>query len=131
MSAEQVVSDVLKNVPKAVACGIVDMGTGMLIEVKTTDSHPSSVLDLVAAGTKEMFEGEMVQEIEDHFRKARGERSSDPYFQEIIVNSKNLIHVFSRTTLNPAIVVVAVCRRSANLGLVVMKSREIAENAEI
>lgn len=129
MSIEEAVRDVLKSVPKAVACGVVDMGTGMLLDVKTTESHPSAVLDLVAAATKDLFEGEMVQQIEDHFRKARGERGNESYFEEIIVNSKNLIHVFTRLPKNPNVVLVSVARRSANLGLVVMKTREIASAA--
>lgn len=131
MKIEEVSKAVLSNVPSALACGIVDMGTGMLLDVKTTESHPSSVLELVAAGTKEMFEGDMVQSIENQFRNARGDQHKDPYFEEIIVNSKNLIHVFCRMKSNPGVVLVAVTRKSANLGLVVMKTREIASSAEV
>lgn len=45
------------------------------------------------------------------------------YFQEIIVNSDNLIHVFLRGKINPEYVAVFVCRRTANLGMALTKAR--------
>ncbi|MEJ2761546.1 MAG: hypothetical protein P8126_08435 [Gammaproteobacteria bacterium] len=125
MSADSIVSSAISNIPKAVAAGVVDMGTGMLLGVKTTESHPQEVLDLVAAGTKELFEGDSSMSIENTFKKDRGDSDKDHYFQEIIINSKNLIHVFSRLKSNQGVVMVVVCRIDANLGQVVMKSREI------
>jgi hypothetical protein len=131
MSAESIVATGLSNVPKALAAGVVDMGTGMLLAVKTTDSHPQAVLDMVAAGTKELFEGDMALSIEDTFKKIRGDGSHDHYFHEILVNSKNLIHYFSRLKSTPSCVVVFVCRGDASLGLVIAKAREIVTNETI
>ena len=130
MSADSIVANGLKNVPKALAAGVVDMGTGMLLAIKTTDSHPQAVLDLVAAGTKELFEGDMSLTIEQTFKKIRGDSSSEHYFNEILVNSKNLIHFFSRLASSPNCIVVFVCRGDASLGLVVSKAREIV-NSEV
>ena len=45
------------------------------------------------------------------------------YFQEIIVNSDNLIHLFLRGKKYPDYVVVLVCRKSANLGMALTKAR--------
>ena len=58
------------------------------------------------------------------FRKARGlpEVSDHHYFQEIIVNSDNLIHVFLRGKRQLQ-VACFVCRKGANLGMVLTKSR--------
>lgn len=96
----------------------------MLLGVKTVDSHPQEVLDLVAAATGDMFQGPNVSAIESLFRKIRGVREDNHhYFQEVIVNSDNLIHVFMRGKRNEDMVVVTVCRISANLGLVLSKSR--------
>ena len=125
MSADSIVANALANVPKAVAAGVVDIGTGMLLAVKTTESHPQTVLDLVAAGTKELFEGDSTLNIENTFKKSRGDTEKNHYFQEIIINSKNLIHVFSRLASSQSIVMVVITRIDANLGSVVMKSREI------
>jgi hypothetical protein len=113
-----------KNVPECVAVGYVDMKTGMLLGVKTVDSHPQEVLDLVAAATGDLFQGNNVATIEKLFRQSRGVREDGThYFQEIIVNSDNLVHVFLRAKKNQDMVVVTVCRVSANLGMVLAKAR--------
>jgi hypothetical protein len=125
MSADTTVASALANVPKAVAAGVVDMGTGMLLAVKTTESHPQAVLDMVAAGTKELFEGDVSLAIEDTFKQIRGDTLKEHYFHEMLVNSKNLIHYFGRMASAPSCVLAIVCRADANLGLVVAKSRDI------
>jgi len=131
MSADNIVAKALADVPKAVAAGITDMGTGMLLAYKTVESHPQAVLDMLAAATKDLFEGDMVMGIENTFKKTRGDASTEHYFQEIIVNSKNLIHVFSRLKSSQNIVLTVVCRIDANLGLVVTKARDVASGAVI
>jgi len=131
MSVESICKSLLEDVPKALAAGVVDMETGMLLGVKTTDSHPQSVMDMLAAGTKEMFEGDMSMTIDKTFKKSRGDQAKEPYFQEILVNSKNLIHMFMRMPELPTVVCVVVCRIDANLGLVVTKARGIIRNDSI
>jgi len=112
------------NVPECVAGGYVDLTSGLLLAIKTVDSHPSTVIDLVAAATSDLFQGHNVSTIETLFKRARGvEDDSHHYFQEILVNSDNLIHVFLRGKQYPDYVVVLVCRRSANLGMVLSKTR--------
>lgn len=131
MSADSIVTNALANVPKAVAAGVTDMGTGMLLAVKTVDSHPQAVLDMLAAATKDLYEGDSVMNIEKTFKKLRGDSSAEHYFQEIIVSSKNLIHVFVRLKTNQTVIMTVVCRVDANLGLVVAKTREIASTETI
>jgi len=112
------------SIPECVAAGYVDIQSGMLLAIKTVDSHPSEVIDLVAAATGDLFAGSNVTAIEQMFNKARGLASSDHhYFQEIIVNSDNLIHVFLRGKRYSNYVAVFVCRKSANLGMVLTKAR--------
>lgn len=118
------------NVPECVATGYVDLESGMLIGIKTVDSHPSEVMDMLAAATADMFQGSTVQAIEQTFKKARGVTDDGShYFQEMIVNSNNLIHVFIRSKKSHQQVATFVCRRSANLGMVLTKAR--AQMAEI
>ena len=131
MNIEDVCTKILDSVPKALAAGVVDMGTGMLLDVKTTDSHPSEVLDMVAAATKDLFEGETVTEVEETFRKLRGDKNTARYFKEIIVNSTNLIHVFLRVPSAENIVVTVVCRIDANLGMVLTKSRSAVHDIKV
>lgn len=131
MSADSMCKALLNEVPKALAAGLVDMDTGMLLAVKTTDSHPQEVMDMLAAGTKEMFEGDMSMMIDKTFKKSRGDGNTEPYFKEIIVNSKNLIHLFMRLPAMPNVVAAAVCRIDANLGLVVTKGRSIVKRETV
>lgn len=112
------------SVPECVAAGYVDLSSGMLLGIKTVDSHPNDVLDLLAAATADLFQGSNVVTIEQMFKRARGlEEDNYHYFQEIIVNSDNLIHVFIRSKSYPDHVACFVCRLTANLGMVLSKSR--------
>ena len=125
MSLDNAINDTVKAVPECLAAGYVDMKTGMLLGVKTVDSHPQEVLDLVAAATGDLFQGANVVAIEQMFKKARGvtDDMDHHYFQEVIVLSENLPHVFQRAKRNVDMVLVVVCRISANLGMVLTKSR--------
>ncbi|MFV8749142.1 hypothetical protein ACNOYE_01180 [Nannocystaceae bacterium ST9] len=125
MSVESILTKTMSEVPKAVAAGVVDMATGMLLGVKTIDSHPQEVLDLVSAATKDLFEGDNVTAIEKTFKRVRGVQTNERYFKEIIVTSTNLLHIFARLRSNEAMVSVVVCRADTNLGLALMKVRSI------
>ena len=131
MTLEDAISKSLSAVPKAVAAGIVDMASVMMLDMKTTASHPQEVFDFLAAATKDMFEGENVVTIENIFKKARGSKSKDHYFQEIVVYSTNLLHYFTRIPGKDSTVYVVVCAADANVGLVMVKAREIAKDIEI
>jgi hypothetical protein len=95
-----------------------------LLSIKTVDSHPREVVDMVAAATADLFAGANVTAIEKLFKKSRGlTDDGHHYFQEMIVNSDNLIHVFLRGKRYPEYVAVFVCRKTANLGMALTKSR--------
>jgi len=121
---ETAIQKTMSEVPECVAAGFVDMSTGMLLAARTIDSHPREVLDLVAAATADLFQGSTVSAIEKLFRKSRGVKDDGHhYFQEIIVFSDNLLHVFLRGKKNNDHVVTFVCRKSANVGMVLTKTR--------
>lgn len=131
MSLDQSLAKAQQSVPECVAIGYVDMGTGMLLGVRTVDSHPQEVLDLVAAATADLFQGQSVTAIEKLFRKSRGQaEDGNHYFHEIIVFSENLIHVFMRAKTKADQAVVFVCRGSANIGMVIAKSRASLADVE-
>lgn len=131
MSLDAELANVQKSVPECVAAGLVDIKTGMLLAVRTVDSHPQEVLDLVAAATGDLFQGQNVTAIENMFKKIRGVgQDGHHYFQEIVVLSDNLIHVFQRTKRKEDLVLVTVCRVSANLGMVLSKSRQSLASVE-
>ena len=125
MSLDTTLQQAVVSVPECVAAGYVDISSGMLLSVRTVDSHPREVLDLVAAATAVLYQGPNIRSIEQMFRRARGlqEQEGAHYFQEIIVNSENLIHIFMRGKRYPDYVMVFVCRRTANLGMALTRSR--------
>ena|ERR1700761_1282894 len=124
--------DAMTQIPECVAAGYVDLDTGMLLGVKTVDSHPQEVLDLVSAATSDLFQGTNVSAIEGMFKRARGIEASSHahYFQEIVVFSDNLLHMFLRCKKHSNHVVVIVTRKSANIGMVIAKSRMAIPNVE-
>lgn len=126
------VAAVVSAVPECVAAGYVDMSSGMLLGVKTVDSHPKEVVELVAAATGDLFQGSNVSAIERMFKKIRGVKHEEGhhYFQEIIINSDNLVHVFLRGKKHSEHVLTVVCRKSANLGMVLSKTKACLADVE-
>ncbi len=121
---EQSPAKAQNDVPECVAAGYVDMTTGMLLGVKTVDSHPQEVLDLVAAATADLFQGKSVSSIEKLFRKSRGHGEDGAhYFNEIVVFSSNLLHVFLRAKKHGDHAAIFVTRGGANVGMVLSKAR--------
>lgn len=124
MSLESTFTKTIPTIPECVAAGYVDIESGMLLAVKTVDSHPAEVLNLVAAATADLFQGPNVSMIERMFNKSRGiPEQGHHYFQEFIVNSDNLLHIFLRGKKYTGHVTVFVCRKSANIGMALTKAR--------
>ena len=110
-------------IPECLAAGYIDLASGMLLGIKSVDSQPTEVVELLAAATADLFQGTNVKMIESIFKKARGlQEDGHHYFQEIIINSDNLIHVFIRGK-NEEQVACFVCRKTANLGMALTKAR--------
>ena len=131
MSLDKALAAAQTEIPECVATGYVDMVSGMLLGVKTVDSHPSEVLDLVAAATADLFQGKNVTEIERMFDKSRGiQGRNHHYFNEILVFSTNLIHVFVRSKRNPEQAGVFITRISANIGMVLVRARAAMASCE-
>ncbi|MFJ7591301.1 hypothetical protein ACIQZO_28795 [Streptomyces sp. NPDC097617] len=126
--SEQVASLVKRmrsEVPDCVAAGVIDMSTGMLLSVETVDSHPPEVLDMLAAATLDLFQGRNVVMIEGIFKERRGIVSDRHYFQEILVNSDNLTHLFLRIDSADEVVGVVVCRKTVNVGMLFAQARRV------
>ncbi|NKQ54655.1 hypothetical protein HFP15_17370 [Amycolatopsis sp. K13G38] len=119
-----------QEVPDCLATGVVDMATGMLLAFDTTDNHPSEVMDLLAGATLDLFQGRTVVMIEDVFKERRGVTSSEHYFEEILVNSAHLTHLFVRSnTGGDDIVAVVVCPKSVNIGMLLASTRRVMKPA--
>ncbi|MFI1730724.1 hypothetical protein ACH40E_16135 [Streptomyces acidicola] len=114
--------------PDCVAAGVVDMSTGMLLSYETVDTHPPEVLDLLAGATLDLFQGRTVVMIEDVFKERRGDTGDQHFFQEILVNSENLTHLFIRINEQQDVVAVVVCRKSVNVGMLFAQARRVVQS---
>ena len=131
MTLDAALAKAQNQIPDCVAAGYVDMSTGMLLGVKTVDSHPQEVLDLVSAATADLFQGQNVTAIEKLFRKSRGHPEDGVhYFKEIVVFSENLLHLFLRSKRSGDQAAVFVTRASANVGMALTKSRAVLASIE-
>jgi hypothetical protein len=97
----------------------------MLLAYETVENHPPEVLDLLAGATLDMFQGRTVVMIEDIFKERRGTPDDDHFFQEILVNSANLTHLFVRMVDEQDVVAVVVCRKSVNVGMLFAQVRRV------
>jgi predicted regulator of Ras-like GTPase activity (Roadblock/LC7/MglB family) len=113
------------NIPEYLASGVVDMSTGMLLDADTIDDHPRDILDVLAAATADLFRGRTVTQIEEMWQEQRGVAEQDRYFQEILIYSTNLVHLFIRSQSNQEIVAGVVCRRNVNLGMLFAQARRV------
>ncbi|GMR20648.1 MAG: hypothetical protein BMS9Abin36_1244 [Gammaproteobacteria bacterium] len=131
MSLDAALQKAISAIPECVAAGYVDLSTGMLLGVKTVDSHPQEVLEVVAAATADLFQGTNVVTIESLFKKARGVADDGHhYFQEMMIMSDNLLHLFMRGKGNEEHVVCFVCRKSVNMGMALTKARGVLPEIE-
>lgn len=117
-----------RDVPDYVASGVVDMSTGMLLAADTVDNHPEEILDVLAAATVDLLQGRTVVQVENMWKERRGQQVGGAgdrhYFQEVLVQSDNLVHLFMRSQSNEDLVGVVVCRRPVNVGLLFTMARQ-------
>jgi hypothetical protein len=126
MSLDTALEQASAIVPECIAAGCVDVASGMLLSAKTVDQQPSEVINLLAAATADLFEGPNILMIESLLKRKRCRSDDDHhYFQEIIINSDNLIHVFMRGKTHPQYITVFVCRNTANFGMALITARTV------
>jgi len=124
MSVDAALQAAISSNTQCVAAGYVDLVAGEIIGMKTLDAYPAELLDFLAVAGADMFQGPNVVGIERAFDKARGiEGRTQHYFQEILVTSDHLVHVFLRSKKNQNHASCFVYRKSINIGLAMIESR--------
>jgi hypothetical protein len=124
MSVDAALQSAISSSPQCVAAGYVDLVAGVLLGIKTLDAYPTELLDFLAVAGADMFQGPSVVGIERAFDKARGlDNGNRHYFQEILVTSDHLVHVFLRSKKNQNHASCFVYRKSMNIGLAMTESR--------
>ena len=134
-SMTQVVTDTVRafrsQVPECITAALVDMSTGMLLAVDTIDDQQADEeLDLLAAATFDLFQGRNVGIIRDVFAERHGGKPDRHYFQEMVVNSDDLVHVFLRSARHQDLVAVVVSKRVTNLGMLFAQARVVLKQMD-
>lgn len=115
-SVTDICKDVVEGVDGALAVGVVDLSTGMIMGVHHTVPHfTQSYLDTVAAAAVDMFRGKGVKQVEKLLGEQRGEDITNA-FEEVFISSPNVFH-FMVVLKEKGAVVVMVTKKSTNQGM--------------
>jgi hypothetical protein len=120
-STTEVCKAILEKVDDCLACGVVDLNTGMLMGVHHSVPYfTQAYLDAVAAAAVEMFRGKNVRRVEELLSGQRGEPIKDSFeedsFEEIFISSPKVFH-FMATIKDKGAVVVMVTKKTVNQGM--------------
>jgi hypothetical protein len=109
--------DVVNKVDGAVACGVVDLDTGMLLGIHNASQYTQTLNEVVAAATMDMFRGPNVGRIEQMVRSHRGmPETGEHYFEELHVTSAHNFH-FAKVLKGGKAVIMLVTKRTTNIGM--------------
>lgn len=122
-SVDASVAEALEAVPNCVAVGYVDVRRGALLARRTVHPLPPEALDLVGAATAALFQGEKVAALAQ-FGRGSAAAVGAPAFKEVFAFSESLLHVFLRANKSPDHALVVVCHATANIGMVLHKTRQ-------
>lgn len=114
---DDLLKNVLQKVEGALACGVVDLESGMLLGIYNSAGYTQSLNELVAGATMDIFRGPNISRIEQAVRAHRGlPEDGAHYFDEIHVTSANNYH-FAKTIKGGRYVLMMVTKKTTNVGL--------------
>ncbi len=109
--------EVVENVDGAIACGVIDLDTGMLLGIYNSASYTQTLNEVVAAATMDMFRGPNVGRVEQMVRAHRGTPEDGAhYFDEIHITSRHNFH-FAKTLKGGKAVMMLVTKKTTNIGM--------------
>lgn len=117
MSLNQVLSGITEDVEGALACGVVDLSSGMLLGVAHNVPYfTQSYMDAVGAAAVDLFRGRNITAVEKMLGSQRGEQISY-HISEMQMTSKNTYHFISIVPNKPDALLVLVTNTKTNLGM--------------
>lgn len=115
-SVADVCQKVVENMNEGVACGIVDVNTGLLIGIHHLVPHfTTDYLDAIAAASVEMFAGRTVKRIEQLLSALSGTTVQES-FEEIFVASPRVFH-FMVLIREKNVIAILVTRKTISQGM--------------
>lgn len=114
---DNICQGVVADVSDALACGVVDLNTGMMLGVHHIVPHfTQAYIDAVAAAAVDMFRGKNVRRIEDLLSKQRGGKPMKDSFEEMFISSPHVFH-FMKVISEKNSVVVLITKKTTNQGM--------------
>jgi len=112
-----VCKEIVGSVDGALGCGVVDLGTGLLLGVAHNVPYfTQSYLDAVAAAAVDMVRGKTVRAVEDLLSKNRGSKMENS-IKEVQMTTENTYHFIATITGKPNAMVVLITTKKTNLGM--------------
>lgn len=109
--------NIVEKVQGAVACGVVDLETGILLGIHNASEYSDLHNETVAAATVDLFRGPNVLRTEQLVRAHRDvPENGEHYMTEVFMTSKHLYH-FAKVVKDGRAVIMLVTRKTTNLGL--------------
>ncbi|MGR9051263.1 MAG: hypothetical protein ACU84J_01305 [Gammaproteobacteria bacterium] len=116
-SLKQILNDVVTNVDGALGCAVVDLSSGLLLEVAHNVPYfTSSYLEAVAAAAVDMVRGKNVRAVESLLSGQRG-TTVENSIKEIQMTTDRTYHFMATVTDKPNALVVLITNKSTNLGM--------------
>ncbi|PKL75719.1 MAG: hypothetical protein CVV27_13935 [Candidatus Melainabacteria bacterium HGW-Melainabacteria-1] len=104
------------DIDGAIACGVVDLESGMMLGVHHTVPYfTQDYLDAVAAASVDMFRGRNISRIEQLIAKQRG-ATPEHVVEETFMTTKGTYH-FMKVIPGKSSLVVLITKRSTNQGM--------------
>lgn len=101
----------------ALAAGVVDLDSGILLGIHNAAAYTPALNELVAAATMDMFRGPNLGRVEQMVRMHKGlPENGEHYFQEVHITSAHNFHL-AKTLRGGSAVLMLVTKRTANLGM--------------
>lgn len=131
MSLDAVLEESMRSVPECIAAAYVDMSTGLLLSSTSVGNYDHGHFEYVAAKTADLFQGPAIVAIENMWKQWRKQPIDDHHlFQEMLIMSDNMLHMFIRCKKNRDHAVVYIARKSANIGMLIAKTRVTVDPLE-
>lgn len=109
--------EVVTKTDGAIACGIVDLDSGMLLGIFNSANYTQTMNEIVAAASMDLFRGSNVGRVEQLVRAHRGQpENGEHYFQEVHITSEHNYH-FAKTLKKGKAVIMLVTKKTTNIGM--------------
>jgi hypothetical protein len=109
--------DVVQGVDGALACGVVDLVTGMVLGIYPIADAATELNDVVATVGLEMFRSQENTRLERMVQSNRGVGPDVPYYFDEVDIASSTRHHFAKTIKEGKAALLLVTERTANIGM--------------